>query len=39
MRRFHLDQAYRDGRICRGDRVLMHGVGAGMTWGALAMQA
>lgn len=34
-----LDQAYRDGRICRGDRVLMHAVGAGVTWGALAMQA
>jgi 3-oxoacyl-[acyl-carrier-protein] synthase III len=34
-----LDQAYRDGRICRGDKVLMHAVGAGVTWGALAMQA
>lgn len=34
-----LDQAYWDGRICRGDRVLMHAVGAGVTWGALAMQA
>ncbi|NPT54224.1 beta-ketoacyl-ACP synthase III [Paraburkholderia elongata] len=34
-----LDQAYRDGRICRGDRVLMHAVGAGVTWGALAMLA
>jgi 3-oxoacyl-[acyl-carrier-protein] synthase-3 len=34
-----LDQAYRDGRIRRGDKVLMHAVGAGVTWGALAMQA
>ncbi|BCZ85012.1 hypothetical protein PTKU64_86870 [Paraburkholderia terrae] len=34
-----LDQAYRNGRICRGDKVLMHAVGAGVTWGALAMQA
>jgi 3-oxoacyl-[acyl-carrier-protein] synthase-3 len=31
-----LNQAYRDGRICRGDKVLMHAVGAGVTWGAVA---
>ena len=30
-----LDQAVRDGRIQRGDTLLLEGVGGGFTWGAV----
>jgi 3-oxoacyl-[acyl-carrier-protein] synthase-3 len=30
-----LDQAVRDGRIKKGDNVMMEGVGGGFTWGAV----
>ena len=33
-----LDEAVRDGRIERGQRVLLEGVGAGITWGAVLFQ-
>jgi len=33
-----LDQAHRDGRIKRGDNVLMCGFGAGLTWGAAILR-
>lgn len=33
-----LDQAMRDGRIQRGQNVLMEGVGGGFTWGALLVR-
>lgn len=33
-----LDVARRDGRIRRGDRVLLEGVGGGFTWGAVALR-
>ena len=29
-----LDEAIRDGRIKRGDLVLLEGMGGGLTWGA-----
>jgi 3-oxoacyl-[acyl-carrier-protein] synthase III len=32
-----LDQAVRDGRIRRGDTVLLEGVGGGFTWGAVLL--
>jgi 3-oxoacyl-[acyl-carrier-protein] synthase III len=33
-----LDEAYRNGRIGRGDRVLMSGFGAGLVWSTMLMQ-
>jgi 3-oxoacyl-[acyl-carrier-protein] synthase III len=33
-----LDVAVRDGRIKRGDKVLLEGVGGGFTWGAVALE-
>jgi len=33
-----LDEAYREGRIQRGSRVLMSGFGAGLAWGTILMQ-
>jgi 3-oxoacyl-[acyl-carrier-protein] synthase-3 len=33
-----LDVAVRDGRIKRGDRVLLQGVGGGFTWGAVLVE-
>lgn len=33
-----LDLAVRDGRIRRGDRVLLEGVGGGFTWGAVLLR-
>jgi 3-oxoacyl-[acyl-carrier-protein] synthase-3 len=33
-----LDAAVRDGRIQRGQRVLLQGVGGGMTWGSVALR-
>lgn len=33
-----LDQAVRDGRVRRGDRLLLEGVGGGFTWGAVLLQ-
>jgi 3-oxoacyl-[acyl-carrier-protein] synthase III len=33
-----LDEAVRDGRIRRGQRVLLEGVGGGFTWGAVLIQ-
>ena len=32
-----LDTAVRDGRIARGDTVLLQGVGGGFTWGAVLL--
>lgn len=32
-----LDTAVRDGRIGRGDRIMLEGVGGGMTWGAVLL--
>ena len=29
-----LDEAYREGHIDKGDRILIVGFGAGLTWGA-----
>ena len=33
-----LDEAYREGRIHRGDRILFSGFGAGLAWGTVLMQ-
>jgi 3-oxoacyl-[acyl-carrier-protein] synthase-3 len=33
-----LDEAVRDGRIQRGQRVLLEGVGGGFTWGAALLE-
>ncbi len=33
-----LDQAYREGRIKRGDRVVLSGFGAGLAWGTALLQ-
>jgi 3-oxoacyl-[acyl-carrier-protein] synthase-3 len=33
-----LDEAYRDGRIRRGDRILMSGFGAGLAWSTMLVQ-
>lgn len=33
-----LDEAYREGRIRRGDRVLLSGFGGGLSWGTAVMQ-
>ena len=33
-----LDEAVRDGRIRRGQRVLLEGVGGGFTWGAALLE-
>ncbi len=33
-----LDVAVRDGRIRRGDTVLLQGVGGGFTWGAVLLR-
>lgn len=33
-----LDEAYREGRIQRGDRVLLSGFGGGLSWGTAVMQ-
>ena len=33
-----LDEAVRDGRICRGQHVLLEGVGGGFTWGAVLLR-
>jgi len=33
-----LDEAVRDGRIQRGQRVLLEGVGGGFTWGAVLFE-
>jgi 3-oxoacyl-[acyl-carrier-protein] synthase-3 len=33
-----LDQAYREGRVRRGDRILMSGFGAGLAWSTILMQ-
>ena len=33
-----LDEAYREGRIRRGDRVLMSGFGAGLVWSTMIVQ-
>jgi 3-oxoacyl-[acyl-carrier-protein] synthase-3 len=33
-----LDEAVRDGRIQRGQRVMLEGVGGGFTWGAVLFQ-
>ncbi|NBQ86275.1 MAG: ketoacyl-ACP synthase III [Betaproteobacteria bacterium] len=32
-----LDAAVRDGRICRGDTLMLEGVGGGFTWGAVLL--
>ena len=33
-----LDAAVRDGRVKRGDTVLLEGVGGGFTWGAVLLE-
>jgi 3-oxoacyl-[acyl-carrier-protein] synthase-3 len=33
-----LDEAVRDGRIQRGQKVLLEGVGGGFTWGAALLE-
>ncbi len=33
-----LDEAYREGRIRRGDRILFSGFGAGLAWGTVLMR-
>ena len=33
-----LDTAVRDGRIQRGHKVLLEGVGGGFTWGAILLE-
>ena len=33
-----LDVAIRDGRVQRGQKVLLEGVGGGFTWGAVLLQ-
>lgn len=33
-----LDEAYRDGRIQRGDLILLEGIGGGMSWGATLLR-
>ena len=33
-----LDEAVRDGRIKRGDKILLEGVGGGFTWGAVLLE-
>ena len=33
-----LDQAVRDGRIQRGQKILLEGVGGGFTWGAVLLE-
>ncbi len=33
-----LDEAVRDGRIQRGQRLLLEGVGGGFTWGAVLLE-
>ncbi|MFL6655614.1 MAG: 3-oxoacyl-[acyl-carrier-protein] synthase III C-terminal domain-containing protein, partial [Sulfurifustis sp.] len=33
-----LDEAVRDGRIARGDVILMEGVGGGFTWGSVLLK-
>lgn len=33
-----LDEAFRDGRIRRGDRVLLNGFGGGLSWGSAVMR-
>jgi 3-oxoacyl-[acyl-carrier-protein] synthase-3 len=33
-----LDEVYRDGRIRRGDRILMSGFGAGLAWSTMLVQ-
>ena len=33
-----LDEAYRQGRIARGDLVLFSGFGAGLTWGTMLLR-
>ena len=32
-----LDEAVRSGRICRGDTLMLEGVGGGFTWGAVLL--
>lgn len=33
-----LDEMNRDGRLCRGDKIVLAGFGAGLTWGATLME-
>src|SRR5699024_1867969 len=33
-----IDEAYRAGRLHRGDRLVLVGFGAGLTWGAAALE-
>jgi 3-oxoacyl-[acyl-carrier-protein] synthase-3 len=33
-----LDEAVRDGRVKRGDKLLLEGVGGGFTWGAVLLE-
>jgi 3-oxoacyl-[acyl-carrier-protein] synthase-3 len=33
-----LDEAYREGRVRRGNHVLFSGFGAGLTWGTVLMR-
>ena len=33
-----LDEAVRDGRVQRGQKVLLEGVGGGFTWGAVLLE-
>jgi 3-oxoacyl-[acyl-carrier-protein] synthase-3 len=33
-----LDEAVRDGRVRRGQAVVLEGVGGGFTWGAVALR-
>lgn len=33
-----LDEMHRDGRLERGDRIVLSGFGAGLTWGAMLLK-